>query len=228
MASNFTPPVRIKNALDNKKLNLSTPTPGVDKKWASLIWGIYANNPRITVYTNDPNDTGESNGYGKISANLDLPVFYSLTMLLSKIIDGPNDQKECIQNKGYTFFNRKRSDEPAVISSLWLGKDKEGVVWISVTAKNRPIIKFNFAPSSFHHFVHGDGTPYTAPEISQLFAKGYVRLLEELMSNMAAANYIEPPPRDPPPGTQNGGYNNNNNNNRNSNANSDMDSDIPF
>lgn len=236
MANDFRPAPRVKNALDNRKLNLSTPCPGVQGKWSSLIWGLYANNPRITVYTNDPNDTGADKGYGKINANLDLPVFYMLTGLITKAIDyvataDKPDWKDKVENKGFTFFGGKKSDKPAVISSVWVGKDKEGVVWISVVAKDRPIIKFSFAPSDFHNFVHGDGTPYTAGEASVLFADGYVTLLENMMTHMACNNYVEPPPRDPPAGAQRGGNSyggGRSNGGGNSGGGMEMDDDLPF
>lgn len=205
MAGDFRPPERVKNALDNRKLSMSVPCPGAQGKWSSLQWGLYANNPRITVFTNDPNDTGADKGYGKISANLDLPVFAAFLCELDKIIMGPEDVKVGIENKNFIFPGGKRSEKPVVVSTLWFGKNKEGEVWMSVVARDRPKIQFKFgAGQDFHHFVRGDGTPYSAGEWSQLCAKGYIRILEEMMPALAVANYVEPPKKDPPAGG--GGY----------------------
>lgn len=200
--ADFKPAPRVTNALDNRKLNLSAP--GVDQgKRASLIWGLYSNNPRITVWTG-----GESEGrQEKIAANLDLPVFYAFLNLLNKTLVGPNGAKSAIENMGFTFPGGKRSEKPSVLSELWVGKDDDGSVWISVTAYNRPKIKFYFVASDFHHFKKGDGTPFSKAEINNLFAEGYVKLLENMMATMACNNWVPPVPRDNNGGGGNrGGY----------------------
>lgn len=209
MAGNFKPPPRAKTALDNRKLNLSAPVPNVQGKYASLIWGLFSNNPRITVYTNDPNDNAPP-GYGKISANLSLPAFMMFLVMLRKVIDSPGETKDKVENKNYTYFSGKRSDLPVVVSELHVGKDAEGVVWISVTdtiKKERPRIKFKFHPDDFHALVHGDGRPYSKGEASALYAEGYANLLDKMMIHMASENYVEPPPRDGGGGGGGGGGN---------------------
>ena len=211
--ADYTPKERITNALDNRKLNLSAPTPGHKGKTAALVWGLYSNNPRITVWTNDPNDTGKSNSFGKISANLDMPMFYMVMGYLTKAIESPVEVKYKFENKGTTWYDNKPSQEPALLSELWVGKDKDGIVWISVQApsgQNRPRIKFTFAPNDFHHLLHGDGTPISAAEASTMFAKGYVCLLEKMMSVIAANNWVAPVKKDQSGGNNKGSYNNNN------------------
>jgi hypothetical protein len=194
MAGNFKAPPREKNALDHPKLNLTAPTPGHQGKFSRLVWGFHANNPRITVYTNDPND--QNTNYGKIAANMDTPTMFALVGLLNEIIDGPADKKVKIENKNFIFPGGKRSERPVLVSETWIGKDKDEVIWISVAAKDRPRIKFEFQPGDFHHFVHGDGTPFTKAEASKLWARGYVRILENLLPTLAVANYQEPPPKE--------------------------------
>ena len=117
-----------------------------------------------------------------------------------------------------------------------LGKDNDGVVWISIIDKNkdRPRIKFFFGEDNFHRFIHGDGTPYTNAETSVLYAQGYVTMLQQMMGHLLCTLWVEPEKK---PDNRNGGggYNRNNNNgggNRNSgggsNSSSDADDDIPF
>lgn len=199
MSNGFVPKPRVKNALDNTKLQLKAPTPGCPGKTAALIWGLIANNPRITVFTNDPSEESESKGYGKISANLDLPTFMVFLNLINKSIASPTECKFKIENKNFTFFGGKRSEKPAVVSELHAGRDADGMIWISVTApsnQNRPRIRFYFQLSDYHCLVNGDGTPFSAAETSLMAAKGYVDLLSEMMTNMAANNYVEPPVKD--------------------------------
>jgi uncharacterized membrane protein YgcG len=239
--SDFKRPERKKNALDNRKLNLSAPTPGVQGKTASLIWGLYSNNPRITVYTNDPNDQGQDKGYGKISANLDAPTFFGVMGLLHKAVDPatPNEWRDKVENMNFTFFGGKRSAAPAVTSELWVGKDKDGIVWISVTAPNRPKIKFKFGNNDFHHWIHGDGTPFTESEASLLYAKAYVAILQPLMTHLMVTEWVEPEQKQQQGNQRAGGgggnYGGGNNNNRGGGSyggggggNASQEDDIPF
>lgn len=204
--ADFKPAPREKNALDNRKLSLSAPLPNGGGKKSSLQWSLVSNNPRITVFTNDPNDA--NNNYGKISANLDLPKFYEFMLKLRQAADAPGEYKSYVENLGFTFYGGKRSDTPAVLSQLFVGKDKDGVVWMSVTdaqKKERPRIKFNFGTPDFHTWHHGDGTPYSAGEASKLAAEAYYLMLTNLMTHMAAMHYVEPPPRDGQGGGGGGG-----------------------
>ena len=233
--ADFVPKERVFNALDNKKINLSTPCPGAPDKRSALIWGIISNNPRITVYTNDPSDTGESKGYGKIDAKLDMPIFFAFMQMLTNVIEHDGEIKQKIENKNFTFFGGKRSDKPVVVSELWVGKDKDGILWMSVTAVNRPRIKFNFVPNDFHNFFHGDGTPFTPAETSKIYAKGYVVILEKMMTHIAVNTYVKPEVKQQQSGNNWGGNNNSSGGNYNRSngggnpGNSNIDSnDLPF
>lgn len=239
--NNFKRPERIKNALDNRKLNLSAPTPGHQGKTASLIWGLYGGaNPRLTVYTNDPNDQDAKTGYGKISANLDAPTFFAFLNYLDQAckLETPNDWKIKLENKNFTFFNGKRSDAPSLVSELIVGKDKDGVIWIAVFDKNkdRPKIKFQFGYNDFHRFVYPDGNPVPANEVSVAYAQGYITLLRGVVPNLLVDLYQEPEPKPNQGGNrggQGGGYNRGGQggggyNRSNAPATEDVGEDIPF
>jgi len=187
---------RVKNILDHRKLSLSVPCPGDTSKNSTLMWMLVANNPRMVVWTNDPNDTGEANGYGKITANLDAAIFTMFLNMLGEIIEKEGEQKEYVTCMNYIFPGGKRSDRPVLVSTLYCGKDKEGMIWVSLVAKNRPIIKFVFGENEFHHFFNGDGTPADKAKVSQRYARAYIRLLYGLMEHLMVTNYVEPPKRD--------------------------------
>jgi uncharacterized membrane protein YgcG len=106
--------------------------------------------------------------------------------------DFPLGEKLKVENMNFTFFGGKRSQAPAVTSELWCGKDKEGVIWISVSAPNRPKIKFNIGTNDFHHWFHGDGTPYTAAEASTLYSNAYVKILENMVAHLMCTLWVEP------------------------------------
>jgi hypothetical protein len=182
--SGFQPPPRVKNALDNRKLNLSSPCPTNPGKKSNLIWGLYEGNPRLTVYIGD-------NEGSKVSAALDLPVFQAFLALLESAPSKEPGWKNCIENKNFTWYGGKRSEAAEVVSELWVGKDKEGQIWISVTDKKAPKVQFFFSEPEFHHFKHGDGTSFTKAETSELFAKGYISILNSVVNSLFVTSWPE-------------------------------------
>lgn len=197
MAGNFQPSPRKKIALDNRKLSLSAPVPNTTPpQYARLDWGLFTNNPRITVYTNDPND--QQNENGKIAAHLDARVFMELMQKIYTVVDGPNGYKEKLDCNNYTFYGGQRSKAPELVSEVWFGKDDDGVVWISVVdakKRDRPKIKFKIQTPDFHRFVKANGEPFSPGEGSLAATKGYVRLLENLMTHLMVMEYKEPEPK---------------------------------
>ena len=198
MADNgFRPAPRDKIVFDEPKLDLKAMN--AKGKMATLKWGLVKNNPRITVFTNDPDDTVDN---GRISANLDARTFFAFMSLISEAVLAKESFKVKIDNSNFSFFGGKRSDTPSVVSSLWVGRDEDGTIWISVTAPKHPSIRFVFSSTDFHNFYHSNGEQYTKSEYSQLFAKAYVSMLTPLMTTAMAQYYVAPEPR---PDNQQGG-----------------------
>lgn len=224
--SDFKPPERKKTALDNSKLRLQAPCPSAEGKMSSMGFQLVSNNPRIVVNTNDPADEG--NNYGRISANMDLPAFVALLKILDTLIKSPSENKYSIQCLGHTFFKGQRSQEKKILATVWVGRDKEGVLWISVTSENRPKIKFPFGPAGgYHSLHHADGSPCTASEVSEFYAKAFLSILEQMIVNVAVDNYVPPEPRN------NGGFNKGSNGGggyqkQSAPAASNFDDDIPY
>ena len=112
MANDFRPAPRPKNALDNRKLNLLAPCPTAPGKTSAMTTNVFTAektgepNVRITVFTRDPEDQGERNGYGKIVANLDPIVFMAFLNKLESFANGPTDKEEKLklEEKGYGFL----------------------------------------------------------------------------------------------------------------------------
>ena len=208
MAGDYQAPERVRNAFDNRKLSLSAPCPTAEGRFSSLTMQLVKNNPRLTVYTNDPNDATEKNNNGRIQANLDAPTFFALIALLRRAVAfrptaEEKEFKETVVNSNFTFFGGKRSDKPLVVSEIKVGKDQEGCVWISVLAynKERPRIKFVFGPAYdyknaiyYHNFLHIDGTPFTKAEMSVLYAEGYINVLSELMAHLMVTEFVDTRP----------------------------------
>ena len=202
--ADFTP--RKKIALDNNKLNLSAPSTAQGKT-ASLIWGFHKNNPRITVWTRDPADETERNNKGKIQAELNLPVLFSLFETIRHAADSAPGWKDKLENKNFTFFGGKRSETAVVTTEIWCGKDAEGFVYISVTAPNRPIIKFRIQPDDFHTWYESNGEKASAERIAKTYVKGYIRILEDIYSHISITEYVDRAAEMAAKNGQGGGFN---------------------
>lgn len=214
--SNFTPPPRVKNAFDISKLRLTAMTPGQDdpKQKSTIQLTLVKNMPRFLVWTNDPSEKGDQNkGYGKITANLDPVVLTTAWQILREVINHEGKIKLAVQNKGYKFFGKQRSDGPVVLNHLIFGKEDDGMIWMMVSEKGRPQIRFDFRMPDFHSILDESGQPIPIKMESKMVAEGWVNLMAVLMTVMIADNYEEPPPRDQNGGGNRGGYNGGGNNN---------------
>jgi hypothetical protein len=190
----FRPAPRAKNPMDNTKLSLRAPNS--KGKMASLQWNMVNNNPRIIVYTNDPDD--QNTDYGKIQSHLDLPMMYAVIELIERCVNLPAGEKATyfVDNKKYSWAGGKRSDTPTVTDSIVIGRDEDGTTWISLNAPRRPKIKFPFVPPEFHHFRKADGSSFSQGEASEIMAKTYVRMLSQVVAAVNVKEYVHPEKKD--------------------------------
>lgn len=168
-----------KTALNEFRLSLRGPKPENGGKEATMRVSVIKNSPRIDVFTNVEGDNGP------ISAPMDAFTFFALLEKLREIIDGGEDTQVKITNK--TGAPGKQT----VLSTTVLGKDKDGRVYISIIAQNRPKIKFLFLPTDWHHLAHKDGTPLSERELTELYAKAWCRLFEQLVPNVLDTYFEE-------------------------------------
>ncbi len=208
--SDFNASPRRKIALDNNKLKLYTNCPSAEGKRSSLSWGIHKNNPRITIYTGDPADQTARTNNGRIQAELDMGLVQIVFQLLEQSTTEAAGWKKQIKCFNYTFFGGKRSDKPQNTADIWIGKDKDGLSFISVVDPHhseRPVIKFPIAPDwSWVKLFHSDGTQLSKEEASNMFTKGYANLLRDLYTHLAVTEFVpyEAPQKN---GSGGGGYN---------------------
>ena len=239
--SDYRPEIK-KIALNNMKLGLRVPCPTAEGKFSSLSWGLNKNNPYIRVYTGDPADENERTKNGRIQAELDLPHMYLIFQLIRTAVSKENGWKNCLEIKNFIFPGGKKSEKPVNTCDIWVGKDKEGCVYISLIdklIKDRPVIKFDIAMNGYWmNLKHGDGQPYTKVETSTMFALGYATYLEEVYAHLSVTEFVpyESKSKDAGKGGYSrggnnqrfGGGNNYNNRNNESSSSNDEDDEIPF
>lgn len=199
-----TPPeIRIK---DMDKLMMFAECPGVEGRRSKLSWAIRDGAPRVTVYTNDPSDTENR---GVISAPMDPTTFMAFLDYFDEVIKSPNEIKYRLECWGKPWVNGEPSTERALKGEIWIGKDNQGMVWISVTAPERPKIRFEYLVSEWHFFTKPDGKKLTRAEGSVVTAAATVSLLRSVVPIMLANVFENPAPK--PQRQNNNNYNNRNN-----------------
>lgn len=183
------------NALSEYKLRLIGDPVNGAKRPPTLGFSVNKNQPQIDVRTNVEGDKD----YGRISAKLDTPTFFAILAAVQQMAEPGTapGTKQMFKNKATRFLNGRRSD-PMLDTTVIIGRDNDGVVFIGVTSweKERPIIKFPFRPSQMHEMVDGTGAPAPLSKISELFARGWCIAMGALVSEILHAEYVEPPPRD--------------------------------
>lgn len=195
MAGDFRPAPRKKILLDHNKFHLRAPNAAGQN--ASLQWQLVGSNPRITVWTNDPNDTTAG---GKIEAAMGVSTLFMLLRLIKMAAESEGEFKEKVDNSNFTWPGGKRSETATVVSSTIIAKGEDGLVTICISAPRRPQIKFPFINEDFHNFVHRDGSPFTKAEASKLSALAFVDMLTPIYAALLVKEYVEPPPKDAPGG----------------------------
>ncbi|MBB5409350.1 hypothetical protein HDG34_003291 [Paraburkholderia sp. HC6.4b] len=200
---------RSKTILDSRRLMLSAPLQGKTgndgkKIWASLYVTVFANTPFITVFTNDPDD--RDNDGGRISAEISPVEFIGTLIDFERVIAGPdgkeNKRQLCNVERDR---NPAQGEKPAVRSAFCYGKDEDGIVWVALSAKGRPNIRFDFGYSRYHFLQHKAGEQYSKAEASQLFALGWIHLVRQFVTDLMRTEYEHPQPQNDGGGKNNRG-----------------------
>jgi hypothetical protein len=195
-------PNRKRSIFGDAKLGLTAPSTTEGKK-ATLNFEFGYNNPSITVWTRDTDDSqNPNNNGGRITANLDIPTFYSMLVLIRRMAASNAVDEKIVDNANHTWTgegeSRVRSETATKQTEVRVGRDEEGRVYIVVIAKDRPKIRFYFGPSEYHHWRNGlDGSAVSKAAMSQLYAEAYVEMLGKILAPVATVNYV---PREKPEG----------------------------
>ena len=202
-------PEKVEHPLNSPKCRLSAPNPSVPGKYATLSFDIYGGNPRLVLSPNDPSRMSPEKGFGKVQAALDLPTFYVFLELLKTAISGPAGNKTKLEN-----FGTVKGGEVAHLTDIWVGRDAQGVVFVSVIGKREglPFVEFKFGPADerFHFLKKSDGSVFSKAEVSAVYANGYIAMLTQTMAGIAVKSYVKPAPYVPQGkgGYSKGGYGN--------------------
>lgn len=228
MSGNFgNPQPREKTVLDHPRYKIYGPRldGGKGAPTFHLFYNVNRDDgaksaPRIYVYTNQDSDQGNSNG--RIDANIDMNVALTFLKLIEKAANAPIGQtyeSVGIQNLAYVWKQKQRSEKPMQQSTIVVGREPDGRVYMSLLHfnKERPRIKFYFGFSQFHKFVGMQEGQEARAEYSSLIALQYA---ESVRTQLLALERKYAVPSAQPQGGNNSGGNGSWNKGGNSGGNS--------
>lgn len=195
--SDFRPPQRTKNALDEMKLRLNGELCGGTRP-PSLSMLMLSNQLRVSCYTNVENDKQN----GKIDAKMDSATAYGFLDLLTRAHTFQPGEKYGVECKA-PFQGDWRN--PKLESTLWVGKLDDGTVYIGVISydHDRPKLIFPLVPTNFHEFIGPDKKPLGRARTSEIYSRGYAKLMENLCASVLDTHFKEREKKDN--GNRNGG-----------------------
>lgn len=121
-------------------------------KRSRMILSFRDGNPRMVVYT------GGMGAESIINFPADMATLTSIMSTFKEIAQKKEPgYKEIIESLTTVYKDDKPTNEKRVLSKLYIGKSKEGIMYMSLVSENRPKLIFTFIPSLYHVFRDGDG-----------------------------------------------------------------------
>ncbi len=151
---------------------------------AKLIFSFRDGNPRITVYT------GVTGKDGVISFPSDHPTMVTIMNLLKDVANGQPGTKFAIDSLSFIYENDKPTVNKRIVSTLHIGKSKEGLVYFSVIMEAKPKLVFTLKTSPFHVFRDKDKNPLSEEMVSSKMALGLADLILNIVGNIIV-NYTD-------------------------------------
>ena len=140
------------------------------------------NRVRLVVRTGVENDKD----YGRMVIDLPPPAFQALILLVEKVAnirlteDVP-EYKEFIEVYRPDFMN-KGSGKQIKAGEVIIGKDKAGMVFISVHMHGRPCPKFEWgSPNNWIRYKHATGEAFKPSELSVMEALAWAKLMSNTL-----------------------------------------------
>lgn len=188
MAGNYqqTEKKKPRAPFDLFSLTMWTPNAASGKN-ASLNWGVNTKGEiTITCRSGNPADKDKTkNGDGDvIRAAFPVKDFEVFLGFFNEAIRAKGEYKKFIDMLGWYGLvdgQRKLLDKPRTESTLTVGKDSDGKMFIALTKYKRDSFEFGFVPDRpAFLFKHASGELFTNAETSVAYAGGYYKNLSNL------------------------------------------------
>lgn len=149
-----------------------------DTRRARLQFGFRDGNPRLTVYT------GGLGVENMIAFPADVAHMATIFTYLKQIANSEPGTKMSIESLTSIYENNVATNEKKIVSTLFIGKSKEGLVYLSVIAEGKSKLIFTIKQSQWHVFRDGEKNEIPVAEISSRMAYSIAELGLNLISSV--------------------------------------------
>ena len=169
------------------KLSLSTDYG--DDKYGSLSWSVRNGYPRMSVFTEQSRtdrDTKTVFDYNKlITAPFSHIEAMAFLTDMETIVNGPNERKRQVKCFNTKFVNNQRTNDIELQATAEVGKDSNGLIYITATASNKRRVKFVLTTASKWHTPVSNGDDIVDPaELSKRYAIEYIRVARKQLNDI--------------------------------------------
>lgn len=155
-----------------------------DETFATLSWAVRMGYPRVTVYL-DNDKFDKKVDYSKIiNAPFDFVKLEAFLLMVDKLIDSNDVDKEyAIKCSNNAYEGGERTNKIVLQATLFVGKDKDGVIYMKLVEQGKREVKFNLDMSGrYIALVGSDGQDIEDRKaLSKLHAKAYFKTLRTLL-----------------------------------------------
>jgi len=168
-------------------LNVNVDLGKGDGKYGQLTWSVRNGYPRIVVFTDSSREKTEKFDYNTmVTASFDYVTIITAIDIFAALIESPNNTKRQIQCYNSKFENGQKTNDIILQSTVELGKDADGIMYIAVIAEGKRKIKFDIKPkdnSKWTKYLDGDGQPLDHSSVSKIYAKSYIEQARRLIQH---------------------------------------------
>lgn len=154
-----------------------------DKGNATLQWSVRNGYPRVTVFCSPNVKSIEGTmDYGKIiTAPFTVPTVFIFTKYMKSILADDSPGYYTIECYNTRFKDGKRTDEIYLQAKVIVGKDENGIIYLSALEEGKRSIKFDMLPDGrWFKFYDKEGKEVVNKvELSKAYAQAYIKVLEE-------------------------------------------------
>ena len=146
-----------------------------------LVLSFRDGKPRLTVYT------GLKGQGSVISFPCDSIHITTIFNMLKEIAQGEPSKKVSIDSLTLKYVDNKVTNELELVSTLYIGKSEEGIVYLAIISENKPKLVFSIRPSRFHVFRDSEKNVIPEAQISKMMAIS----LADLALNLVAIGIMQ-------------------------------------
>ena len=163
---------------DVSRFVLWADNPDDEGKRARFVLSFRDGNPRFVVYTG---------GQGKdavINFPMDIPTLTATMNYLKDIANGPEGTQTSVESLTTVYENDKPTKQKKLLSTLRMGKSKDGIVYLSILAEARPKIVFPIKPSPYHVFRDANKEVLPEAQVSKSLTIGIADLILDAVARI--------------------------------------------